>query len=203
MGLVSALVPSFLRPAHPNLSSDPEEQQPLQAFTTVEEEETDEDQHGPKAQPKPRPPSAPSPRTSLLTLRRAFAFAALIFVLYHLVDYLYSDPARWSVSWKETFWGASPVRLSNIIHTPSGRRYEGVHEGDNVVAWKGIRYALPPTGPLRFRDPVPVGPAVAEVGEEWEMVNATSYDDGCPRKNPTGEGFVGQEDCLRYACTFV
>ena len=62
--------------------------------------------------------------------------------------------------------------------------------GEYYYAFKGIRYAAPPTGKLRFRNPVEPEPL------EDEEYDAT--DDGhiCPQFDIATSTPVGDEDCL-------
>ncbi len=66
--------------------------------------------------------------------------------------------------------------------------------GDRVRAWKGIRYAAPPVGDLRFRGPEPPRP--------WtEVADATEFGPACPQpvfpNTPLDLGAPQGEDCLR------
>ena len=66
--------------------------------------------------------------------------------------------------------------------------------GDRVRAWKGIRYAAPPVGDLRFRGPEPPRP--------WtEVADATEFGPACPQpvfpNMPLDLGAPQGEDCLR------
>ncbi|MFE2427477.1 carboxylesterase/lipase family protein [Streptomyces sp. NPDC059373] len=68
----------------------------------------------------------------------------------------------------------------------------GAAEGP-VLSWKGIPYAAPPTGELRFRPPAPVKP--------WTAVrDATRYGPQAvqftPVPNASDQGIDGREDCL-------
>ncbi len=71
-----------------------------------------------------------------------------------------------------------------------------VRGGDygRVRVWKGIRYAAPPVGALRFRAPQPP--------ERWtEVADATRYGPACPQpifpNMPLDLGAAQGEDCLR------
>ncbi|MEZ4336105.1 MAG: carboxylesterase family protein [Sandaracinaceae bacterium] len=64
----------------------------------------------------------------------------------------------------------------------------GVNEGD-VDVWRGIPYAAPPVGDLRFRPPQPAAP--------WDGWRATTdFGPECPQRMRTGTGVTGDEDCL-------
>lgn len=67
----------------------------------------------------------------------------------------------------------------------------GTREG-NVLSWKGIPYAAPPAGKLRFRHAVPVEP--------WDgILEADEFGDSCPQV-PGRSSRVGMsEDCLRLS----
>ncbi|MDG0792641.1 carboxylesterase family protein [Cohnella ginsengisoli] len=73
-----------------------------------------------------------------------------------------------------------------IAATKSGAVRGGAEDG--MLAFKGIPYAEPPTGSLRFKPPVPLAP--------WEGVrDATAYGSRAlqERREP---GYVYSEDCL-------
>lgn len=74
--------------------------------------------------------------------------------------------------------------------------YGPVRGGDDgrVKFWKGIRYAAPPLGDLRFRAPEPP--------QRWtEVADATEYGPACPQpvvpRMPLDLGAPLGEDCLR------
>lgn len=74
--------------------------------------------------------------------------------------------------------------------------YGPVRGGDDgrVKVWKGIRYAAPPLGELRFRAPEPP--------QRWtEVADATEYGPACPQpvvpRMPLELGAPLGEDCLR------
>ena len=65
--------------------------------------------------------------------------------------------------------------------------------GGRVRVWRGIRYAAPPVGDLRFRAPEPP--------ERWtEVADATSFGPACPQPSipnvPLDLGAAQGEDCL-------
>jgi para-nitrobenzyl esterase len=74
--------------------------------------------------------------------------------------------------------------------------YGPVRGGDDggVRTWKGVRYAAPPVGELRFRGPQPAA--------RWtEVADATSFGPTCPQplfpNMPLDLGAPQGEDCLR------
>jgi para-nitrobenzyl esterase len=75
-------------------------------------------------------------------------------------------------------------------------RVTGAWEGPGIVAFKGIPFAAPPVGPLRWRPPQPAAP--------WSASrDATAYGPACPQAvdpggRPNGGGYAGatSEDCL-------
>lgn len=61
-------------------------------------------------------------------------------------------------------------------------------ERDGAHAWRGIPFAQPPVGPLRWKPP--------ESASGWEGVReALAFGDACPQLDRDG-AFVGSEDCL-------
>src|SRR5437868_2651400 len=67
-------------------------------------------------------------------------------------------------------------------------------DGGGVRTWKGVRYAAPPVGDLRFRVPQPP--------QRWtEVADATSFGPACPQPSfpnmPLDLGAPQDEDCLR------
>ncbi|MDX1883640.1 carboxylesterase/lipase family protein [Mycolicibacterium sp. 120270] len=80
---------------------------------------------------------------------------------------------------------------NTLVETVAGA-IRGVDDG-RVTAWKGIRYAAPPIGDLRWRAPQPVKP--------WPHVyDATRYGYACPQpvdpRLPIDLGAPQGEDCL-------
>ncbi|KAA0256674.1 MAG: carboxylesterase family protein [Acidobacteria bacterium] len=86
--------------------------------------------------------------------------------------------------------GSAPVAglraVGETVVTPSGA-YRGQSLGD-VLVFRGIRYAAPPVGPLRWRPPEPLPP---HAGEEA----ATAFGPPCLQLDDDGR-FFGSEDCL-------
>src|SRR6266849_1713228 len=73
-----------------------------------------------------------------------------------------------------------------VVHTHSGY-VQGVVQG-NLLVFRGIPYAAPPVGNLRWRPPQP--PAT------WPGVrDASSFGNVCPQINDNNQ-LVGNEDCL-------
>ena len=95
--------------------------------------------------------------------------------------------------------GKSVAQLS-IVETTSGPVRGTGAGGDNVVVFRGLPYAAPPTGDRRWRPPAP--PA------SWSGIrDATRFGPKCPQPQsfaPAGAGGAGQvaapaassEDCL-------
>ena len=87
---------------------------------------------------------------------------------------------------------APALAAGPIVVTPSGA-LEGVTTGSGQE-WRGIPYAAPPIGALRFRPPAPAG--------SWSGVrNATSFGSPCLQPDefaPDGSvaSTLGSEDCL-------
>ncbi|KAJ8673191.1 hypothetical protein QAD02_004453 [Eretmocerus hayati] len=62
-------------------------------------------------------------------------------------------------------------------------------DGDDFYSFKGIPYAEPPVGPMRFRDPEPVMP--------WTGIkDAVNFGSECTQTSFIAESIHGQEDCL-------
>ncbi|KAK4691634.1 hypothetical protein P7C70_g9308, partial [Phenoliferia sp. Uapishka_3] len=185
----------------PSEDDDAEQQLPLNPFT-IDDPESDEEVLSTRT-PHPPPPtkriSPPPPSTSrsLRILKRLTLILFSILLLSTLIHYIYSDPERWPTPWSELLSPSSTLTFQTLVPA-AGRRYQGfIHPGENVLGWKGIRYAISPTGKRRFRKAVPIKVPVLGEGEEGEVVQAIEADEGCPRPNPDGgEGYVGKEDCL-------
>src|SRR5680860_928745 len=85
---------------------------------------------------------------------------------------------------------ATPNRLDVRV---TGGVVRGVRE-DGILAWRGIPYAAPPVGDLRFRAPHPVVP--------WDGIrDAARYGDVATQAykgqfRGTGPGVPSSEDCL-------
>lgn len=84
---------------------------------------------------------------------------------------------------------ATDDRVVETTHGP----VRGADDG-GVRTWRGIRYAAPPVGDLRFRRPEPP--------QRWvEIADATSYGPACPQPTfpnmPLELGAPQGEDCLR------
>ncbi|MCW2659675.1 MAG: carboxylesterase [Mycobacterium sp.] len=86
---------------------------------------------------------------------------------------------------------ATDNRVVETTHGPV-RGSTGLAGGD-IRTWRGIRYAAPPVGDLRFRRPEPP--------QRWaEVADATSYGPACPQPSfpnmPLDLGAPQGEDCL-------
>lgn len=82
-----------------------------------------------------------------------------------------------------------------VVETSYGpvRGTDVAWQGGHVKAWKGIRYAAPPVGELRFRLPRPPRP--------WtEVADATGFGPACPQPSfptmPLDLGAPQGDDCL-------
>src|SRR5688500_17160018 len=81
--------------------------------------------------------------------------------------------------------------MADVAQTAYGQ-VRGV-ESDGIVAFKGLRYAEPPVGALRFRPPQPL--------PSWTgVVDATECGPSCPQpvQRPAGwsQETAESEDCL-------
>lgn len=88
--------------------------------------------------------------------------------------------------------GIRRIRPGPVIQTQNGP-IQGQEETYDVFrriyTFKGIRYAQPPTGNLRFRQAVPPAPWT-QVFQAWE------YGPRCPQFGLVREQLTGEEDCL-------
>lgn len=76
-------------------------------------------------------------------------------------------------------------KQDNIVETKSGR-VSGAYEKD-VATWKGIPYAAPPVGNLRFRP--------AQPPENWKgILDASAHSAICPQNRRSRQ--IASEDCL-------
>lgn len=88
--------------------------------------------------------------------------------------------------------------LDSVVQTQNGPVKGIVNESNNVVTFKGIPYATPPVGDLRWKEPQPV--------EAWtEVLDASEFCASCMQnkagsRNPWTEEFMVQngisENCL-------
>src|SRR3954471_4130973 len=105
--------------------------------------------------------------------------------LYHPVSAsAVSTAARWVICRLMT-------RDNTLVETSNGP-VRGFDDG-RVAAWKGVRYAAPPMGDLRWRAPEPP--------QSWTAVaDATRYGPVCPQpvdpRIPIDLGAPQGEDCL-------
>ncbi|WP_099025337.1 carboxylesterase/lipase family protein [Mycolicibacterium palauense] len=85
---------------------------------------------------------------------------------------------------------ASPALTHPVVETDAGP-VRGTDDG-TVSSWKGVRFAAPPTGDLRWRAPVPP--------QRWtEVADATRFGPVCAQPHspiPMGPGARTSEDCL-------
>eukprot|EP01120_Amphizonella_sp_Union-15-10_P016194 TRINITY_DN8461_c0_g1_i1.p1 TRINITY_DN8461_c0_g1~~TRINITY_DN8461_c0_g1_i1.p1 ORF type:complete len:546 (+),score=76.72 TRINITY_DN8461_c0_g1_i1:75-1712(+) len=91
---------------------------------------------------------------------------------------------------------ASKCQEEAIVNTTCGL-VRGLQEQNSVWSFKGLPYAVPPVGELRWKPPVPLGQA----NKCWTGIyDATSYGSCCPQlvlmpaKIPIP--YTGEEDCL-------
>lgn len=112
-------------------------------------------------------------------------FAALVLAAVGFVAGLPVPPASaWPVVEAQSCGGGVTAREGVVVTDRGG--VAGVREGESW-AYKGIPYATPPVGPLRWRPP--------QEPDCWEGERpATSYGPICPQN--TASGVEGQEDCL-------
>ncbi len=91
-----------------------------------------------------------------------------------------------------TLWlSLASIALATAQNPPrvevSGGAIQGAPVPGGGAAFKGIPFAMPPVGPLRWREPMPV--------EHWDGVrDATAYPSPCAQGGRGGPS--GNEDCL-------
>ncbi|MDP2342636.1 MAG: carboxylesterase family protein [Deltaproteobacteria bacterium] len=86
--------------------------------------------------------------------------------------------------------GLPPADDPLEVQTKTATVRGSVHDDDDSVwVWKGVRYAAPPVGDLRFR---PAAPAACET----EMQDARSDPPQCPQLGADFDVVTGSEDCL-------
>jgi para-nitrobenzyl esterase len=93
-----------------------------------------------------------------------------------------------------TFLFVAPAALaSGLVAQTTNGAVGGTLDG-SVKEWRGIPYAAPPVGALRWRPPAPVSP--------WSGIrDATTFAQPCSQLDFNG-GTLGSEDCL-YLNVFV
>ncbi|MFB7797601.1 carboxylesterase/lipase family protein [Isoptericola sp. NPDC056134] len=135
------------------------------------------------------PPDAPRPTTSRPTARAAVAgrrgvrplTVRLLAVLGALAVLL----SCWGSLLPPAHAADRPAPVSSVVHVDAGAL-----EGATTPAgleFRGVPYAAPPTGGLRWEPPQPVAP--------WSGVReATDYSPVCPQAPPSPNG--QSEDCL-------
>ncbi|MFM9276771.1 carboxylesterase/lipase family protein [Paenibacillus jiagnxiensis] len=86
--------------------------------------------------------------------------------------------------------------MVNIRVSTKNGELQGIEE-EGIFSWKGIPFAQPPVGPLRFRAPQPP--------QSWEGIrDASQFGPVCPQPERSAEGIFGSragqpapsEDCL-------
>lgn len=84
--------------------------------------------------------------------------------------------------------GPSSTGVLGVVDTTEGA-LEGASVGGEVWAFRGVPFAAPPTGPLRWAAPQP--PECRE-----SLLSADRVGPACPQTNAQGEP-TGDEDCLQ------
>ncbi|MCQ8277150.1 carboxylesterase family protein [Acetobacteraceae bacterium KSS8] len=84
---------------------------------------------------------------------------------------------------------ASALALSPVVRTVEGKLRGATVPGSAIRVFRGIPYAAPPVGPLRWRAPQPVTP--------WtEVLDATRFGPPCMQRVAAGQAVQPSEDCL-------
>ncbi|KAL0484593.1 carboxylesterase [Acrasis kona] len=83
----------------------------------------------------------------------------------------------------------------NTVSTKLGK-IDGLYEEPGVYVWKGVRYAKPPVGELRFKAPSPI--------DAWEgVVNAHEFGHECPQINLFADTNAKAEKGTDEDCLFL
>lgn len=158
----------------------------------------DEDDDLPPPVPSKRPPSQ-----ARRPLKRYLLLALSVASLVYAVDYLYSDPERWTQSWSQLLLDPRPGLVDPVVRA-AGAVWRGERRAsDKFLSYRALPYAQSPVGALRFRVAAPLAMGTMPTEEEWTRMNLTDAfvdDEGCPRPDPDDETkirYVGVEDCLK------
>jgi para-nitrobenzyl esterase len=86
--------------------------------------------------------------------------------------------------------------MANLVVETTSGKVRGARRGE-VISWKGIPYAAPPIGPLRFRPPQPPAPWTGERdATRFGPVAAQSRDPRIALLSGVTEKVASGEDCL-------
>lgn len=176
---------------------DAEESVPLNSL------DPEEDFYYPSPSPSSR--ARESKPTSLLrsvAWKRWVILCTASYLFIKTYTWLYSNPERWEKSLRDTLTGPRAVVVDEVVRA-AGQKWRGlVDEVEEIIGFKGVRYAQSPIGERRFRRAVPV--EVKERSEdEWEKLvpeDAFEWNEGCPRPENGVQGsekHSGIEDCLK------
>ncbi|XP_076334503.1 para-nitrobenzyl esterase-like isoform X1 [Tachypleus tridentatus] len=103
-------------------------------------------------------------------------------------------PTPGSEKFEDTALGTSNAWKQFVtVHTECGN-YQGGIDGEAFV-FKGIPYAVPPTGPYRWRHTVPLTED-EEKCRPYSQIEAHNFGSPCIQLNPYTKHYEGQEDCL-------
>src|SRR5688572_12042174 len=85
---------------------------------------------------------------------------------------------------------ARPTESDQLVVETAGGTVKGFHHGDGIVAFRGIPFAAPPVGELRWKAPQSPTP--------WQGVReATAFGPDCMQFSPEESAGTGvSEDCL-------
>ncbi len=83
---------------------------------------------------------------------------------------------------------AVACEFPTVIRTEYGR-VKGILDDNNILSWKGIPFAKPPVGDLRWKRP--------EKPDRWDGVKQTvEFCDECTQYAADAKDIIGSEDCL-------
>lgn len=98
-----------------------------------------------------------------------------------------------AVLWNLSYIQSASTAFNDLVINTQGGQVRGIEErtsalGDRYFSWKGIPYAQPPVGNLRFADPVP--------HQGWSGVrDASDHGSNCATGGLVTDK-TGDEDCL-------
>ncbi|XP_042899934.1 para-nitrobenzyl esterase-like isoform X2 [Parasteatoda tepidariorum] len=138
----------------------------------------------------------------IFCLRQQFLTAAAIIVVTSLVAFVLFVTTFRKVPTDDSFLNIESMSIPQDFSTTRGQIAVKTSCGhvigkseEGAYAFKGIAYASPPVGPLRWRKPVPLW-VDSTWCEEHNTQEAFHFGTECFQLNPYTKNFEGSEDCL-------